>query len=60
MLHLSDLVSTDGGLSILLLDGILFVPWVMALLFYPVPTPIGGAVVALLTGGYLFVTRQRP
>jgi hypothetical protein len=36
--YLGDLVSTEGGLWILMTDALLLVPLVMAAFFYPVPT----------------------
>jgi len=33
--YVNDLVSTDGGLWLLLMDGLLLVPLVMAAFFYP-------------------------
>ena len=43
----SELVSTDGGMSLLLMDGLLLVPLIMAAFFYPfeVLMAIGAALV---------------
>ena len=42
-----DLVSYDGGMALLMMDGLLLVPLVMAAFFYPVPV--------LMTVGGLFI-----
>jgi hypothetical protein len=41
-----DLVSYDGGMSLLMMDGLLLVPLIMAAFFYPLQ--VGIAVVAVL------------
>jgi hypothetical protein len=44
----SDLVSYDGGMSLLMIDGLLLVPLIMAAFFYPIQVLIGvGAVLVL-------------
>lgn len=45
----SELVSTDGGMSLLLMDGLLLVPLIMAAFFYPIQVLIGVGVVLVLT-----------
>lgn len=46
-------VSYEGGLSLLLIDGLLLVPLIMAAFFYPVETlVVGGAVVLLSLAVY--------
>ncbi len=47
--YLDDLVSTEGGLWLLMMDALLFVPLVMAAFFYPVE-------VLTLTGVVLLAT----
>jgi hypothetical protein len=45
----SELVSYDGGMSLLLMDGLLLVPLIMAAFFYPIQVLIGvGAVLVLM------------
>jgi hypothetical protein len=41
-----DLVSYDGGMALLMMDGLLLVPLIMAAFFYPLE--VGIAVVAVL------------
>jgi hypothetical protein len=49
----SDLVSYDGGMSLLLMDGLLLVPLIMAAFFYPIQVLIGvGAVLVLTIAAY--------
>ena len=56
----SELVSTDGGMSLLLMDGLLLVPLVMAAFFYPNQVLIGvGAVLILTITAYECVTLWR-
>jgi hypothetical protein len=56
----SELVSTDGGMSLLLMDGLLLVPLVMAAFFYPIQVLIGvGAVLILTITAYECVTLWR-
>jgi hypothetical protein len=45
----SDLVSYDGGMSLLLMDGLLLVPLIMAAFFYPIQVLVGVGVVLVLT-----------
>ena len=48
-----DLVSYDGGMSLLMMDGLLLVPLVMAAFFYPVPVLIAvGALLVVSVGVY--------
>jgi len=44
-----EMVSYDGGMSLLLMDGLLLVPLVMAAFFYPIQVLVG-------VGGLLVVT----
>jgi hypothetical protein len=49
----SDLVSYDGGMSLLLIDGLLLVPVIMFAFFYPIQVLIGvGAVLVLTIAAY--------
>ena len=49
-------ISADGGLAILGLDGILLIPVVFAVFFYPVPMLIAiGGVLLLMVAGYELV-----
>jgi hypothetical protein len=49
----SETVSYDGGMSLLLMDGLLLVPLIMAAFFYPIPVLIGvGAVLVLTIAAY--------
>jgi hypothetical protein len=49
----SEMVSYDGGMSLLLMDGLLLVPLIMAAFFYPIPVLIGvGAVLVLTIAAY--------
>ena len=49
----NELVSTDGGMSLLLMDGLLLVPLIMAAFFYPIQVLIGvGAVLVLTIAAY--------
>lgn len=49
----SDNVSYDGGMSLLLMDGLLLVPLIMAAFFYPIQVLIGvGAVLVLTIAAY--------
>ena len=48
-----DLVSSDRGLSILWMDGLLLIPLIMAAFFYPVAAAItGGALLLVTFAGY--------
>jgi hypothetical protein len=58
LLHLvGTLVSSDGAWWILALDGILFIPLVFALFFYPAAVLIGLGVAVALTVGTLALMR---
>jgi hypothetical protein len=46
-----DLVSYDGGMSLLMMDGLLLVPLIMAAFFYPVPVLIAVGVLLVVTVG---------
>jgi hypothetical protein len=62
--YLDSLVSTEGGLWIVLMDALLLVPLVMAAFFYPVPAMIWAAVLLIVTfggyEGYVFWRRRHP
>ena len=47
--HWGELVSYDGGMSLLLMDGLLLVPLIMAAFFYPIQ-------VLMLVGALLLIT----
>jgi hypothetical protein len=44
----SEMVSYDGGMSLLLMDGLLLVPLIMAAFFYPIQVLIGVGVTLLV------------
>ena len=44
-----DLVSYDGGMSLLMMDGLLLVPLILAAFFYPIQVLIGVGAVLVLT-----------
>jgi hypothetical protein len=44
-----DLVSYDGGMSLLLMDGLLLVPLVMAAFFFPLEVAIGVGVTLVVS-----------
>ena len=44
----SEMVSYDGGMSLLLIDALLFVPLVMAAFFYPIQVLVGVGVALLV------------
>jgi len=49
----NELVSYDGGLSLVMLDGLLLIPLIFAAFFYPVEVLSGvGIVAALSLAGY--------
>ena len=49
----SEMVSYDGGMSLLLMDGLLLVPLIMAAFFYPIQVLIGvGAALVLAIAAY--------
>ena len=48
-----DLVSVEGGLSLLWMDGLLLIPLIMAAFFYPVGAAItAGALLVVSLAGY--------
>jgi hypothetical protein len=59
-----DLVSYDGGLSLLMLDGLLLVPLVFAAFFYPVEVLTWVGVVAVVGlvvyEGYVLWRKRHP
>ena len=44
-----DLVSYDGGMSLLMMDGLLLVPLIMAAFFYPLQVGIAVAAILVVT-----------
>jgi hypothetical protein len=53
-------ISSEGGLSILGLDGLLLIPIIFAVFFYPMVTLIAvGSVVLLMLAGYKVVHFSR-
>ena len=56
----NDLVSYDGGFALLMMDGLLAVPLIMAAFFYPVQVLVGvGAVLVLVIAAYECVALWR-
>jgi hypothetical protein len=56
----SEMVSYDGGMSLLLMDGLLLVPLIMAAFFYPIQVLIGvGAALVLAIAAYECVALWR-
>ena len=45
----NELVSSEGGLSILWMDGLLLIPFIMAAFFYPIEAAIAFGVLLVLT-----------
>lgn len=60
----NEFVSSDGGLSLVMLDGLLLIPLIFAAFFFPVEvlTYVGIAAVVSLAGyeGYLVWRRRHP
>jgi len=60
----NELVSTDGGLSLLMIDGLLAVPLIMAAFFYPLEVLALLAIVAIVSlaayEGYVIWRRRHP
>ena len=60
----NDLVSTEGGLSLLWMDGLLLIPLVMAAFFYPIEAlaAVGAVVVLSLVcyEGYVLWRKRHP
>jgi hypothetical protein len=60
----NDLVSTDGGLSLLWMDGLLLIPLVMAAFFYPIEAlaAVGAFLVLSLVcyEGYVLWRKRHP
>jgi len=55
-----EMVSYDGGMSLLLMDGLLLVPLVMAAFFYPMQVLVGvGALLVLTVAAYECVALWR-
>lgn len=61
--YLEDLVSTEGGLWLIMIDALLLVPLIMAAFFYPIQALVVGvaAVVVTLVGweGYVIWKRRQ-
>jgi len=56
----SEMVSYDGGMSLLLMDGLLLVPLIMAAFFYPIQVLIGvGAALLVAIAAYECVALWR-
>ena len=56
----SEMVSYDGGMSLLLMDGLLLVPLIMAAFFYPIQVLIGvGAALVLAIAAFECVALWR-
>ena len=45
----SEMVSYDGGMSLLLMDGLLLVPLIMAAFFYPIEVMVGVGALLVVT-----------
>ena len=62
--HWNELVSFDGGLSLLMMDGLLAVPLIMAAFFYPLQVLATGVVLGVITlagyGGYVIWRKRHP
>jgi hypothetical protein len=57
--HFKDEVTTsEGGLWIVMMDGLLVLPLAMAAFFYPVAALIGVGVVVVCSLGGLYATRE--
>ena len=55
--YVKEHVTGDGGASILLLDGILLIPLIFAVFFYPVAILTALAVVVVLLVGFVGLSR---
>jgi hypothetical protein len=53
-----EVVSSDGGLSIVMMDGLLLIPLAMAAFFYPVAALVGVGVAVLFSIAGLFGARM--
>jgi hypothetical protein len=62
--HWNDLVSYDGGFSLLMMDGLLLVPLIMAAFFYPLQVLVFVAILAVITfagyEGYVIWRKRHP
>jgi len=60
----NDFISSEGGFALVMMDGLLLIPLVMAGFFYPIPVLIAVGVVAVLTvaayEAYVFWRRRHP
>jgi hypothetical protein len=54
----NEVASSDGGLWIVMMDGLLLIPLAMAAFFYPVAALIGIAVVVVFSVAGLFGVRE--
>ena len=53
-----EVTSSDGGLWIVMMDGLLLIPLAMAAFFYPIAALIGVAVAVVFSVGGLFGIRE--
>ena len=57
-------ISSDGGLALIMMDGLLLIPLIMAAFFYPRQVMIAVFIVAVLTivsyEAYVFWRRRHP
>lgn len=60
----NNLVSTEGGLALLWMDGLLLVPLIMAAFFYPMQVLLWGGIALVLTitayEGYVLWRKRHP
>jgi len=60
----NDFISSDGGLALIMMDGLLLIPLIMAAFFYPRQVMIAVFIVAVLTivsyEAYVFWRRRHP
>jgi uncharacterized membrane protein YfcA len=51
--HWNEMVTTEGGMSLLLMDGLLLIPVVMFAFFYPIQVLVGvGALLVIAVAAY--------
>ena len=56
----NEMVSYDGGMSLLMIDGLLLIPLIFAAFFYPIQVLVGvGAVLVLVIAAYECVALWR-
>jgi len=60
----NELVSYDGGFALLMMDGLLAIPLIMAAFFYPLEALVGLGVVAVVSlagyEGYVIWRKRHP